>query len=183
VKRSDASGQSACRSALCSARRSDRSPVSDAPGALRKRLEALATAQAELGQLRVAELRSQAARLAGAAGLADGGQLVAQKVTGITPDELRHLASETLAHLPAGPAVVVLALEHSGKALLVVAVSPHLLGRGVQAAQVITRAANMVGGGGGGTGALASAGGRRPEHLNQALTTAAEDATTLLGDR
>ncbi|MFQ6197730.1 alanine--tRNA ligase [Streptomyces sp. NPDC000405] len=155
----------------------------DAPDALRRRLEALATAQAELGQLRAVELRSHAARLAGTARLADGGQLVAQKVTGITPDELRQLASETLAHLPAGPAVVVLALEHSGKALLVAAVSPHLLGRGVQAVQVIARAAKTVGGGGGGTGALASAGGRRPEHLNQALTTAAEDATALLGDR
>ncbi|MFF3729004.1 alanine--tRNA ligase [Streptomyces sp. NPDC002476] len=155
----------------------------EAPDALRKRLDALATAQAELGQLRAAELRSQAARLASTARPASGGQLLAQKVTGITPDELRQLASETLAHLPAGPAVVILALEHSGKALLVAAISPHLLGRGVQAAQVIARAAKTVGGGGGGTGALASAGGRRPEHLDQALTTAAEDATALLGDR
>ncbi|MFF0225563.1 DHHA1 domain-containing protein [Streptomyces sp. NPDC004629] len=69
-------------------------------------------------------------------------------------------------NLAAGPAVVVLALEHSGKALLVAAVSPHLLGRGIQAAQVITRAAKTVGGGGG--GALAGAGGLRPEHLDQA---------------
>ncbi|UCM88005.1 alanine--tRNA ligase [Streptomyces marincola] len=155
----------------------------DAPGALRKRLDALAAAQAELGQLRAAELRSQAARLAGTAHPADGGQLVARKVTGITPDELRQLASDTLAHLPTGPAVVVLALEHSGKALLVAAVSPDLLGRGVQAAQVVNRAAKTVGGGGGGTGALASAGGRRPENLDQALATAADDAAALLGDR
>ncbi|MFD5506838.1 alanine--tRNA ligase [Streptomyces sp. NPDC127051] len=152
----------------------------DAPGGLRKRLEALATAQAELGQLRAAELRSQAVRLAETARPTGGGQLVAQKVTGVTPDELRQLTSETLAHLPSGPAAVVLALEHSGKALLVAAITPHLLGHGVQAAQVIARAAKTVGGGGGGTGALASAGGRRPEHLDQALTAAAEDATALL---
>ncbi|MCL7380494.1 alanine--tRNA ligase [Streptomyces sp. 35G-GA-8] len=155
-----------------------------APDALRKRLDALASAQTELEQLRAAELRSQAARLADTAHPTDGGgRLLAQKVTGIAPDELRQLASETLAQLPAGPAVVVLALEHSGKALLAAAVSPHLLGRGIQAAQVIDRAAKTVGGGGGGTGALAGAGGRRPEHLDQALAAAAEDATTLLGDR
>ncbi|PZT72031.1 MULTISPECIES: alanine--tRNA ligase-related protein [unclassified Streptomyces] len=152
----------------------------DAPRALNKRLEALAAAQAELGQLRVAELRSQAVRLAGTALPAGGGQLVAQGVTGVTPGELRQLVSETLAQLPFGPAVVVLALEHSGKALLVAAITPHLLGRGIQAAQVIARAAKAVGGGGGGTGALASAGGRCPEHLDQALTTASEDATALL---
>lgn len=152
----------------------------DAPAALNKRLEALAAAQAELGQLRAAELRSQAVRLAGTARPAGGGQLVAQRVTGVTPDELRQLASETLAQLPSGPAVVILALEHSGKALLVAAITPHLLGRGIQAAQVIARAAKTVGGGGGGTGALASAGGRRPEHLDQALTAAIEDATALL---
>ncbi|MFF4531387.1 DHHA1 domain-containing protein [Streptomyces sp. NPDC001407] len=73
------------------------------------------------------------------------------QVTGLTQDELRQLASETLAQLPAAPSIVVLALEHSGKALLVASVSPHLLSRGVQAAQVITRAARTVDGGGGGT--------------------------------
>ncbi|MEU0843596.1 alanine--tRNA ligase [Streptomyces sp. NPDC005962] len=152
-----------------------------APDALRKRLEALATTQAELARMRAAGLRAQAARIADTARQLGSGRLVAHKVTGATPDELRQLASETLARLPAGPAVVVLALEHSGKALLVAAVSPHLLDRGVHAARVITRAATTVGGGGGGTGALASAGGRRPEHLDQALAAAAEDATALLG--
>ncbi|MDT0268727.1 hypothetical protein RM844_20790 [Streptomyces sp. DSM 44915] len=57
----------------------------DTPGALRKHLEALTTAQTELGHPRAAELRAQAARLAGTARPADGGQLVAQQVTGITP--------------------------------------------------------------------------------------------------
>ncbi|MGW2327803.1 alanine--tRNA ligase [Streptomyces sp. NPDC001700] len=153
---------------------------SEAPDALRKRLDVFATAQAKLAQMRTAELRAQAARLADTARPTGGGQLVAQKITGVTPDELRQLAAETLTHLPAGPAVVVLTLEHSGKALLVAAVSPHLLGGGVQAAQVISRAATTVSGGGGGTGALASAGGRYPEHLDQALAAAAEDATALL---
>ncbi|MER5492045.1 alanine--tRNA ligase [Streptomyces sp. NPDC002490] len=152
----------------------------DTPDGLRKRLDSLAAAQAELGRLRAIELGSQAARLAEQARPTGGGQLVAQKITGVTPDELRQLASETLTHLPSGPAAVILALEHSGKALLVAAITPHLLGHGIQAAQVIARAAKTVGGGGGGTGALASAGGRRPEHLDQALTAAAEDATALL---
>jgi alanyl-tRNA synthetase len=155
----------------------------DAPDTLRKRLAALATAHDELGQLRAAELRSQAARLAGTARPIGDGRLVAEEVSGIAPDELRHLALDTLSRIPEGPAVVVLALRHSGKALLVAALSPQLLGRGVQAAQVIARAAQAVGGGGGGTGALAGAGGRRPEHLARALASAVEDATALLGRR
>ncbi|MEW2130823.1 alanine--tRNA ligase [Streptomyces sp. NPDC005435] len=155
----------------------------DAPDALRGRLGALADAQAQLTRLRAAELRSQAAQLAVTARLVGRGHLLAHKVTGVTPEELRQLASDTVTHMPSGPAVAVLALEHSGKALLVAAVSPDLLGHGVQAAQIITRAAKTVGGGGGGTGATASAGGRRTEHLDQALTAAAEDAATLLDNR
>ncbi|MFG2097246.1 alanine--tRNA ligase [Streptomyces sp. NPDC048612] len=155
----------------------------DAPHALRKRLEALADAQTQLTRQRAAELRSRADQLAHASAAAGTGRILVQKVTGVTPDELRQLTSETLAHLPAGPSIVVLALEHGGKALLASAVSPDLLDRGIQAAQVITRAAKAVGGGGGGTGALASAGGRRPEHLDQALTAAGQDAAGLLSNR
>ncbi|MFD7894073.1 alanine--tRNA ligase [Streptomyces sp. NPDC059743] len=155
----------------------------DAPDALRKRLDALATAQAELGRMRAAELRSRAAQLADKGRQVSGGQVVAEKVTGITPDELRQLAADTVGRIHSGPAIVVLALEHADKALLVAAVSPDLLSHGVQAVQVISRAAKAVGGGGGGTGALASAGGRLPEHLDQAIALAAEDATTLLNDR
>ena len=155
----------------------------DAPGALRKRLEALATAQQELNRLRVEELRAKVARLAEQARQVEGGLVIAEKITGVEPGELRQLAAEVADRLQASPTVVVLGLEHNGKAMLVAAVSRDLADAGVQAAEVITRAAKAVGGGGGGTGAVASAGGRCPEHLDEALILAGQDASRLLGGR
>jgi alanyl-tRNA synthetase len=155
----------------------------DAPSALRQRLDALATAQQELNRLRTEELRTKAAWLAGQARQVEGGWITIEKVTGITPGELRQLAADAIAHIHHGPAIVVIGMEHAGKALLAAAVSRTLLDNGIQATQVITRAAKAVGGGGGGTGPIASAGGRHTAALDQALTLAAEDAAGLLGDR
>ncbi|BAU82999.1 alanine--tRNA ligase [Streptomyces laurentii] len=77
---------------------------------------------------------------------------------------------------------MVLAHEHAGKAVLVAAITPDLLDRG-PAARLIARAAKTVGGGGGGTGTIASAGGRHPEYLDEALLVAAGDAEGLLNSR
>ncbi|MCD9146091.1 DHHA1 domain-containing protein [Streptomyces albireticuli] len=121
----------------------------DAPGALRKRLDALATAQQQLSQLRAAELRHQAGHLADQARPTGRGQLIVQRVTGIAPDELRGLAADTLARLGHRPAIVILAAEHGGKALLAAAISPDLHQDGTQASQILAQAARTVGGGSG----------------------------------
>ncbi len=155
-------------------------PAADAPDALRRRLAALATAQGELTRLRAAELREQAARLAGTARPSGTGRIVAQPVTGTAADELRTLATETAARLD-DPAVVILGTERDGKALLAAAVTQGLHQHGVQASQVLTAAARIVGGGSGGRGPIASAGGRRADALGQALATAAEEAAGHLG--
>ena len=156
-------------------------PPKDAPAALRKRLESLANAQHELSRLRAEELRGKVAWLAEQARQVEGGGVVAEKITGVEPGELRQLAAEVADRVHAGPAVVVLGLEHEGKAMLVAALSRSLADAGAQATQVITRAAKAVGGGGGGTGAVASAGGRRPEHLDEAVALGGQDAARLLG--
>ncbi|WP_246564317.1 DHHA1 domain-containing protein [Streptomyces roseirectus] len=154
----------------------------DAPGALRKRLEAFAVVQAELERLRTGELRRRAGHLAGRARRAGRGQLIVQEVTGVTSDELRLLAAETLTSLGHTPAVVIFGAEHDGKALLAAALSTDLHLRGVEAGRLLTDAARMVGGGSGGHGPLASAGGRRPEELRRALDLAAREADRLLGE-
>ncbi|WP_067461251.1 alanine--tRNA ligase [Actinomadura macra] len=144
----------------------------EAPERLRQRLETLAEAQRELDSLREAELDSHARRLATSAESLPGGRLVAQIVD--VPD-LRPLASRTLTHLR-GNAVVVLGSRSSSKAALVAAVSDTT----VQARTLLTGAAAEVGGGAGGKGPLASAGGRRPERLEKAITLAATEARHLL---
>ncbi|MEU7182864.1 MULTISPECIES: alanine--tRNA ligase [Streptomyces] len=154
----------------------------DAPAALRKRLDALADAQAQLAKVRAGELRQRAEQLAAEAREVGAGRLVARRVTGVAPDELRGLAAEALRRIPPGPAVVILAADHDGKALLAAAVSPDLHRGGTEAGELLTAAARTVGGGSGGRGPLASAGGRRPEHLDRALDQAARHAAGLLGD-
>ncbi|MGP3978239.1 alanine--tRNA ligase [Streptomyces sp. 8N114] len=153
----------------------------DAPEALRKRLSALAQAQDELARQRAQELALKAAALGNQAHQVPGGWVIAEKVTGVTPAELRTMATEALRAIHLGPAIAVLGTEHDGKAQLAAAISPGLVDDGHSAAPLLARAAKAVGGGGGGTGALASAGGRRPAHLDEALDLAAQDAAALLG--
>ncbi|MFG7940356.1 alanine--tRNA ligase [Streptomyces cacaoi] len=151
------------------------------PETLRKRLAALARAEEELARRRAQEVSLKAAALANGAREVPGGWVIAEKVTGVTSAELRTLATEAVGavhHL--GPAVAILGTEHEGKVQLAAALSPSLVDDSHSAAPVLTRAARAVGGGGGGTGALASAGGRRPAYLHEALDLAAQDAAALL---
>ncbi|MFE2495654.1 alanine--tRNA ligase [Streptomyces scopuliridis] len=152
----------------------------EAPDVLRKRLESLATAQQELARHRMAELSRKAVILAGEARASRRGRLLVQSVTDIAPDELRSLAADTVARLGTEAAIVILATEHQGKALLVAAVSPALHQAGTEASQLLAEAARIVGGGSGGRGAIANAGGRAPERLDQALAIASEEAERLL---
>ncbi|MFC9067172.1 MULTISPECIES: alanine--tRNA ligase [Streptomyces] len=155
----------------------------DAPETLRKRLEALATAQDQLSRLRTKELRHQAEGLAGQARPAGRGQLVVQRISGVSPAELRSLTSDILQRLQRGPAVVILGAERGGKALLAAAISSGLHQEGTEASHLLNRAARTIGGGSGGQGALASAGGRHPEALDQALAAAAAEASLLMSNR
>ncbi|MFF9017402.1 DHHA1 domain-containing protein [Streptomyces sp. NPDC014870] len=66
--------------------------------------------------------------------------------------------------------------------MLVAAITADLIDQ-APAERLIARAAKAVGGGGGGTGAIASAGGRHPERLDQAVAVAAEDAAAIRGPR
>ncbi len=153
----------------------------DAPDALRKRLDSLASAERELGRLREAELRNRAQQLTTSARTVNGGRIVTEKVTGLGPDELRTLAHHIAGLLDAGHAAVILGTEHNGKALLAAAVTHSLHDTGIDASRILIPAARTVGGGAGGKGPVASAGGRRVEALDEALAIAAQDAIRILG--
>jgi alanyl-tRNA synthetase len=153
----------------------------DAPEQLRRRLDALADATRELERLRVAGLERLAAELAGRAGREDGGWLVVERVPEAGADDLRRIASAVRDRAGPGPGVVVLGSEVQGKAAMVALLTPDLAGRGLAARDVLAAAAKAVGGGAGGKGDLASAGGRDPSRLDEALATARADAGRLLG--
>ena len=115
--------------------------------------------ESEQGKKDKEQQRGVAEQLATATRVVDGIRLVASEHDA-EADELRALAQDVVNRLedPEG-AAVVLASGRGGKALLVAAVSPNLVARGVTAPELLRPAADLVGGGAGGKPGLAFSGG------------------------
>jgi alanyl-tRNA synthetase len=118
----------------------------------------------EVKKLRQAQLGSQASDLAARA---TNGVLVA-RVDGLAPADLRDLAISVRSNKGI-EAVVLGGVSDSGGVALVAAVAPA---SGLKAGDLIKDAAKQVGGGGGGKGDIATAGGKNPAALDDALMTA-----------
>ena len=82
-------------------------------------------------------------------------------------DSLRSLADQFRQKHPSG--VVVLGTILNDKPVLIAAVTPDLIKRGLKAGDLIKRVAQVVGGGGGGRPDMAQAGGKDPSKLTEAL--------------
>ena len=82
-------------------------------------------------------------------------------------DALRNLTDQFRQQHPSG--VVVLGTVSHNKPMLIAAVTPDLIARGIKAGDLIKRAAAVVGGGGGGRPDMAQAGGKDPDKLSEAL--------------
>jgi alanyl-tRNA synthetase len=129
----------------------------------------------------VAGLERQAGELAGRVAREADGWLVAERVPEAGGDDLRRIASAVRDRVGPGPGVVVLGSAAQGKAAMVALLTADLAGADPAAArEVLARAAKAVGGGAGGKGDLASAGGRDPARLEEALKIARADATEVL---
>jgi alanyl-tRNA synthetase len=129
----------------------------------------------------VAGLERLATELAGRVAKEADGWLVVERVPEAGGDDLRRIASAVRDRVGAGPGVVVLGSEAQGKAAMVALLTADLAGSGAAARDVLARAAKAVGGGAGGKGDLASAGGRDPGQLDEALRIARADAVEVLG--
>jgi alanyl-tRNA synthetase len=147
-------------------------PEDAAEGVERKLLE-LRAMQDELRTLRAKLSAGRAAELSAAA---DDGVVVA-RVDGLTPDEVRELAV-AVRQQPGVRAVVIGAVTDTGGVSLVGALAPGSSG---SAGDLIKDAARAVGGGGGGKGDVATAGGKNPDGLDEALRIASERARSLVG--
>ena len=100
--------------------------------------------------------------------------LLSARVADITSVELlRDLADRTRSALGSG--IVVLGADVDGRPSLVCAISADIAERGdaYDAARIVRQAAALVGGGGGGRKDFASAGGRDPGRLDEALNAVA----------
>jgi alanyl-tRNA synthetase len=133
------------------------------PGVQRK-LDEVKALTDELKQLRARLASARAAEIAAAA--PDG--VVVERIDDLSPSDLRDLAI-AVRQQPGMRTVVLLGLTPAGGVALVSAVRP---GDGVEAASLIRDAARAVGGGGGGKGDIATAGGKDPSGLDEALQIA-----------
>ncbi len=138
-------------------------------GGVQRRLDEIKSLQDEIKNLRGQLASGRATELAAAA--TNG--VVVTRVDGISPSDLRDLA--VAVRQQAGVHTVVLGgVTDTGGVSLVAAVTSE---SGKVAGDLIKAAARAVGGGGGGKGDIATAGGKNPEGLDEALRIAAEAAT------
>lgn len=139
----------------------------DLVAGVERRIEELRAAQDEVKTLRARLASGRAAELSARA---EAGTVV-ERIDGLTANDLRDLA--VAVRQQGVPVVVLCGVTDTGGVSLVAAVSQ---GVGVQAGELIKEAARSVGGGGGGKGDVATAGGKNPDGIDEALRIAREKA-------
>jgi alanyl-tRNA synthetase len=138
----------------------------DLLGGVQRKLDELRALNDEVKALRAKLARGRASELAATA--TDG--VVVHRVDGLDTGELRELAI-AVRNEPGVDVVVLAGVTPTGGVSLVAAVTPAT---GIQASTLIKDAAKAVGGGGGGKGDIATAGGRDPSGLDEALRIATD---------
>jgi len=76
--------------------------------------------------------------------------------------------------------VVLLGTENNGKAMLLYAGTKNSVDKGIDCGKLVKETVSMVGGGGGGRKDMAQAGGKSPEHLDEAIKKAHELACEMI---
>jgi alanyl-tRNA synthetase len=100
----------------------------------------------------------------------NGARFLSARVSSPDMDSLR--AMTDLIRDKLGSAVVVLGSTAGDRVNLVAAVTPDLVSRGLHAGKMVKEIAPLVGGGGGGRPEMATAGGKDPSRLQEALDRA-----------
>jgi alanyl-tRNA synthetase len=137
----------------------------EVPEKIERLVEQMKALNDEIARLKAREAASAASDLAQEA---DGGVVVAQR-DGLTPDELRQLAQETLRTLGSGVVALVGKGPDGAKAGIAVAVSKDRVSDGASAAEIGAPGARCLGGGTAKNAELVVGGGPRVEALTDAL--------------
>ena len=125
----------------------------------------------EVDQLRSQGAQAEFAKRLQSTQLVNGVPLLSAIIPNTDVDTLRSLTDQFRQQNPSG--VIVLGTVQHEKPMLIAAVTPDLIARGIKAGDLIKRIAAVVGGGGGGRPDMAQAGGKDPEKLSEALDQAA----------
>ncbi|HMB92412.1 MAG TPA: alanine--tRNA ligase [Rhodothermales bacterium] len=136
----------------------------------------------ELEALRQSQLEGQLDALINQAQVVNGARLVTGRIPNAEMDMLRTLGQTLRDRLGGGSVGVLGTVDPEGeKVYLVTTVSDDLVKEhGVKAGALVGQLAKRVGGGGGGRPELATAGGKQPENLDDALTAASSVLASLL---
>jgi alanyl-tRNA synthetase len=139
-----------------------------------RKIDELKAANDEIKALRAKVAATRAREIAESASATGG---VVHRVDGLSPGELRDLAIAVRA-VDGVRAVVLAGVTDTGGVSLVSATDAGVTGG---AGPLIAAAAKAVGGGGGGKGDIATAGGKNPDGLPEALRLAADAVGAALG--
>lgn len=138
-----------------------------------RKVDELKAANDEIKNLRAKVAMTRARDIAGSA--RNGG--VVERIDGLSAGDLRDLAV-AVRSVEGVRAVVLAGITDTGGVSLVSATAPGIAGG---AGPLIAAAAKAVGGGGGGKGDIASAGGKNPDGLPEAIRLANEAVSAALG--
>lgn len=122
----------------------------------------------ELGRLQAKAAQAEAASLVEKAVEIGGVKVVAAVVSVSSMDDLRNMTDSLRDKIGSG-AVVLGAVAGPDKVNLVAAVTKDLAGKKLHAGNIVKALAQICGGGGGGRPDLATAGGKQPEKLGEAI--------------
>ncbi len=147
-------------------------PANDLLDGVQRKLDEIRSLNDEIKALRAKAATGQAAELA--TGAVDG--VLVSRVDGLSTHDLRDLAL-AIRQQSGIEAVVLGGIASTGGVSLVAAITPTFA-PGAQAGDLIKDAAKAVGGGGGGKGDIATAGGKNPAGLDEALRLASAAAGT-----
>ncbi len=137
----------------------------------------------EIALLRVASLGQVLDALVRDAVEANGVRVVAGKTAPAVMDDLRILGQDLRGRLGSGAVGVLGAVDPGGdKVYLVSTVTDDLVGKGLSAGKLVGAVAKTVGGGGGGRPELATAGGKLPDKLDEALKLVPGMVETMLSN-
>jgi len=154
-------------------------PATDLVARAEELTERLRLQEKEIEGLRRQAARQTVEQLLAAAVQVDGVTVLAAEVSVDSVDLMRDMTDELRQRL--GSAVVVLGAVIDDKPLLVAAVTPDLVDKGLHAGNLVGELARKLGGGGGGRPNMAQAGGRDAAGLPGALASTADAVRAALG--
>ena len=105
----------------------------------------------------------------------EGVQLISGKVSEASMDDLKQMGYEALEKKKKDSIILLASIdEEEQKVYLMAAISDNLVQKGFKAGSLVSALGKIVGGGGGGQPNLATAGGRFPEKIDEAMEAASE---------